>query len=239
GLVPVLAEEGLAAAQLAGLGARFARVRAAFDDRLAARLAHAARPHAAGFIRLDRAVLADCQPWEGERLLARVLGAVGGRAYPPRGERLARLWREVGDNAFRGRTLGGCRVLPAAGRPDLLFCREPAAVSPDVPAVSGATAWDGRFILRLRTARNLRIGALGRDGWATVRRDAPECVATVAARAIPAPARAALPAVFDRRGLLMVPHLGYRRSGRAAGTLLTVECRPLVAETLAGPRFFG
>ncbi|MGE0650993.1 MAG: tRNA lysidine(34) synthetase TilS, partial [Alphaproteobacteria bacterium] len=74
GLVPVLAEEGLDAAQMAGLGARFARVRAAFDDRLAARLAHAARPHAAGFIRLDRAVLADCQPWEGERLLARVLG---------------------------------------------------------------------------------------------------------------------------------------------------------------------
>jgi tRNA(Ile)-lysidine synthase len=242
-LVPELAAEGLDAAQMAGLAARFAAVRGALDDRLAARLAHAARPHPAGFIRLDREALAEVAPWEGERLLARALGAVGGGAYPPRGERLARLWRGVGQDSFRGRTLAGCRVLPAAGGPDLLVCREAAAAAPAVPAASGLNPWDGRFVLRLQlsrgSARNLRIGALGRDGWATVRRDAPDRVATAAARAIPAPARAALPAVFGRGGLLAVPHLGYRRSGRAAATLLAAECRPLVAETLAGPRFFG
>jgi tRNA(Ile)-lysidine synthase len=247
-LVPELAAEGLDAMRMAGLAARFARMRAALDDRLAARLAHAARPHPAGFIRLDRAALAEGAPWEGERLLARVLGAVGGGTYPPRGERLARLYRDATSPAFRGRTLAGCRVLPVAGGSDLLVCREAAAAAPAVPAASGPNTWDGRFVLRLRLARRsargggareLRIGALGRTGWATVRRDAPDRVATAAARAIPAPARAALPAVFDRRGLLAAPHLGYRRSGRGAATLLDAECRPLVAETLAGPRFFG
>jgi tRNA(Ile)-lysidine synthase len=246
-LIPKLAAEGLDAVQMAGLAARFAALRAALDDRLAGRLAHAARPQPAGFIHLDRAVLAECWPWEGERLLARVLGAVGGGAYPPRSERLARLWQELGEDAFRGRTLAGCRVLPAAGGLELLVCREAAAAARSVPAVPGTSIWDGRFLLRLRLAhrgrgrgaRNLSIGALGRDGWAAIRRDAPDRIAAATARAIPAPARATLPAVFDRRGPLAVPHLGYRRSGRAAATLLRVECRPLVAEMLAGPRFFG
>jgi tRNA(Ile)-lysidine synthase len=172
-----------------------------------------------------------------------VLGAVGGGGYPPRGERVERLYRDVTAGGFRGRTLAGCRVLPTAGGSDLLVCREAAAAAPPVPAASGLNRWDGRFALRLalarRGARGLRIGALGRTGWAIIRRDAPERIATVAARAIPAPARASLPAVFDRRGLLAVPHLGYRRSGGAAATLLDAECHPLVAETLAGPRFFG
>ena len=242
-LLPELAAEGLDVPHMAGLAGRFAALRAALDGRMAARLAHAARPHPAGFVRLDRAVLAACASWEGERVLARVLGAVGGGGYPPRGERVERLYRDVTAGGFRGRTLAGCRVLPTAGGSDLLVCREAAAAAPPVPAASGLNRWDGRFALRLalarRGARGLCIGALGRTGWAIIRRDAPERIATVAARAIPAPARASLPAVFDRRGLLAVPHLGYRRSGGAAATLLDAECHPLVAETLAGPRFFG
>jgi tRNA(Ile)-lysidine synthase len=247
-LMPELAAEGLDVPHMADLAGRFAAVRAALDGRMAARLAHAALPHPAGFVRLDRAVLAACGPWEGERVLARALGAVGGGGYPPRGERLERLYRNVTADAFRGRTLAGCRVLPGSGGSDLLVCREAAAAAPPVPAASGLNRWDGRFVLRLTLARRrargggaqgLRIGALGRTGWATARRDRPECVATAAARAIPASARAVLPAVFDRRGLLAVPHLGYRRSGRGTATLLDAECRPLVAETLAGPRFFG
>lgn len=256
GLMPELARENLDAAALGAICDRLGTVRAALDDHTARRLARAARPHAAGFVRLDRTALVRGGVWEGERALARVLGAVGGADYPPRGDRLQRLYREIAAPGFRGRTLAGCRILPdhASGEDDgsaLLVCREVAAMAPSRPVAAGKNDWDGRFSLRLaltsegaavrgraRRAPALRLGALGRDGIVTLRRAAPECLETPAARGIPAVVRVTLPALFDPHGLLAVPHLGYRRSGKAAARLSRVDCCPLVPQTLAGPRFF-
>jgi tRNA(Ile)-lysidine synthase len=247
GLMPELADEALDAAALGKISERLAALRATLDDRAARRLALAARPHAAGFVRLDRAALVDGAAWEGERALARVLGAVGGGGYPPRGARLRRLYGEIGGEGFRGRTLAGCRILPA-GPGALLVCREAAAMAPPQRVDGGGNHWDGRFFVCLSVARGdagsdgaaaLRLGALGRAGIAALRRAAPECLETVAARGIPAVVRTTLPALFDCRGLLAAPHLGYRRSGKAAARLSAVVCRPLVAEPLAGPRFFS
>ena len=96
--------------------------------------------------------------------------------------------------------------------------------------------WDGRFEVALRRAggrgapvgleRDLELGPLGRPrgdaDWAEVRAVAP---ATATAR-IPAPARAALPALRDGRGVLAVPHLGYRRPDSPAAGLRFCRFRP-------------
>ncbi|MHA1108927.1 MAG: hypothetical protein ACTSQV_07415, partial [Alphaproteobacteria bacterium] len=71
------------------------------------------------------------------------------------------------------------------------------------------------------------IAALGAEGWSVLRNIAPEVAATAAAE-IPAAARTTLPALFDRRGLAAIPHLGYRRSGpnSAAFIVKLVEFNP-------------
>jgi hypothetical protein len=51
---------------------------------------------------------------------------------------------------------------------------------------------------------------------------------------IPSPARAALPALFDARGLLAVPHLGYLRAGASAPPV-ALAFQP--GYPLAGQRF--
>jgi hypothetical protein len=72
--------------------------------------------------------------------------------------------------------------------------------------------WDGRFQLAVTRragsrAGTLRLGALGQTGWAGI----AKLVERRSAGLIPAPARPALPAILDHKGLLEVPHLGYRR----------------------------
>ena len=77
---------------------------------------------------------------------------------------------------------------------------------------------DGRFKVALGRAGErgaaveLELGPLGGAGWAEVRAAAP----ALAAGWIPAPARAALPALRDADGLLAVPQVGYQRPESAA-----------------------
>ena len=127
---------------------------------------------------------------------------VGGGEYPPRLERLERLFGELPHGLGGGRTLGGCRILPRRG--GLLVCREPSAVAPPIAATPGAmTAWDGRFRLHLPADApdGLTLGALGG--------------APVDARAlVPAAARGSLPALHDERSVVAVPALGYLRAAR-------------------------
>jgi len=75
------------------------------------------------------------------------------------------------------------------------------------------------------------VGKLGRVGWRTVTEALPD------ARngAIPPAVRPALPAFYDREGLLAVPHLGYVRPDLNAAWLPTLRFAPLHA--LAGARF--
>ncbi len=235
-LVPCLAAEGMDGADMAALAGRFAVVRRQLDERLARRLALAARPHPAGFVRLDRAALCDDVAAEGQQALARIIGAVSGAPFAPRRERLARLFDALAQANFGGATLGGCRVLPD-GPTGLLICREPSAQAAPIAVRAGAFSWDGRFFLRLRgEGRGCRIGALGNTGWRYIAGRAPDLVAGTQARAIPVPVRATLPALFGRSGPVQVPHIGYGPSLTGAATLKIVEVRPMVAESLAGPR---
>ena len=212
----VLAREGLGAARLAATAGRMGEARAVLEAATAALLARAASIHPAGFVRLDRSELRAAPADTARRAVERALGAVGGGAWPPRGRSLARLLAELrGGGALRGRTLGGCVVRPDGGR--VLIAREPSAAGPPARALPGGeTRWDGRFRLRISGAAparaELRVAALGREGWRAMKAaGAPPA----ASGRVPAAARAALPALWDRDGLVEAPHLGWRRAPEA------------------------
>jgi tRNA(Ile)-lysidine synthase len=132
-------------------------------------------------------------------VLAALLQAVSGAAYPPSASQLAR----VADTVAPG-TLAGVRIMPA-GRlgPGMLLVREAAAMAAPVPASPGRT-WDGRFRLSRIGAefsdpqRSPTIGAVGDDAarlrsWSD----------------LPAAVLRTLPALRQGGGLAAVPHLGY------------------------------
>lgn len=245
-LLPGLAREGLTAARLAAAAEHLGRARAALEHQLARLLVRAVTLDPAGFAWVDPAPLVAAPAELGRRALARVLITVGGAEYGPRRESLERLHGRISAGLTAGATLGGCRVLPRRG--GLLVVRE-ARNLPVMRLDSGQKLlWDGRFEVALHRAGGrgaavgleleLELGPLGGPpggprggpgggrggdaGWAEVRAAAP---AAVTAR-IPALARAALPALRDRRGVLAVPHLGYRRPDSAATWLKYCRFRP-------------
>lgn len=218
----VLAREGLSAARLAATARRLARARQALELPLARLLACAAVPDPAGFIQFDPAALATASEEIGLRALGAVLMAVGGADYPPRLERLERLYREIVTGLTRGRTLGGCRIVPRRGL--LWICREGAALAAPVHARPGAKVnWDGRFSVALPAdaPEGLILGALG-----TVN-------VNETSRGLPAVARIGIAALRDDRGIIAVPALGFRRDGAAGkvapDALLLRVSRPATA----------
>ena len=152
-------------------------------------------------------------PPSARRALARLAATVGGSDHPPRLERLERLHAALIGGLSAGRTLGRCRFLPWRG--SVLVCRETASAEPPRSALPGTSLWwDGRFVISLapQAPGGLTVGALGSAGLGRrdIQRSAP---------AIPAAARATLPALRDLVGIVSVPHLNYVRPdvARASG----------------------
>ena len=239
-LLPEIAREGLTAARLAATAQRLGRARAAFEHELARLLVSAVILDPAGFAWLDPEPLVAAPAEFGLRALARVLTTVGGAEYGPRLDSLERLHKRISAGLTAGATLGGCRVLPRRGR--LLVVRE-ARNLPAVRLHAGQNLlWDGRFEVALPRAAGrpaavdgrpaavdgrpaaveLELGPLGAAGWAEVRAAAPAC----ARGRIPAPVRAALPALRDAKGVLAVPQVGYQRPNSVANRVRFCRFRP-------------
>lgn len=127
-------------------------------------------------------------------------------------------------------------------------------MAPPMAIVPGErTRWDGRFDVTLgpgelprrrpakgqsraavhSKAARVMIGGLGRDGWAEVVGVSPE----LRAAPIPTPARPGLPALFDGNGVVAVPHLGYRRQSKKAGSVDVSAIFFTPVQTLAGGGF--
>src|SRR6202047_4533094 len=79
-------------------------------------LAHALTLHPAGFAVLDPGLVLAASPEIAERALGAVAATIGGRTYPPRGRRVARLRERLAGGGRRGHTLGGCRFVVWRGR---------------------------------------------------------------------------------------------------------------------------
>lgn len=250
-MLPVLAGEGIDATRLAATAQRLGRSRQALEHGVAGLLALAATMYPAGYCRIETAPFRAAPAEIALRGLARTLMCVAGALYPPRFNRLERLYGAIIDGGpGSARTLGGCRIVPGghvgASRA-LWICREAAAMAPPLAIGPGQrTRWDGRFDVTLGgpggpggptapkiTAPKLMIGGLGRDGWAELMGVSPE----LRAAPIPAPARPVLPALFDGKGIVAVPHLGYRRQLKKAGSVDVSEIFFTPAQTLAGGGF--
>lgn len=218
----VFAREGLGPARLAATAHRLGRARQALEASLARLLAHAAEPDPAGFVHLDGAVLAAAPRELGLRALAAVLVAVSGSYYPPRLERLERLFGEITAGLAGGRTLGGCRLIARRGK--FLVCREARPMAPPVAAIPGATTrWDGRFAIvpPADTPAALNLGPLGMV----------KINQTV--RVIPAAARVSVAALCDSHGIIAAPGLAYCRKASEAWLANTVRLR--VTRPATGP----
>jgi tRNA(Ile)-lysidine synthase len=242
--MPALSEVGVTPERIAGTTGRLGRDRVVMDQAVARLLALAAAPDPAGFVHLDRDQLLAAPEPLGLRALSRVLAVVGGAAYGPRFERLARLYHEIAGSC-RARTLGGCTIRRARSG-TLLICREPAAQGPPMTLSGpGTVLWDGRFRIELTAEiggpkrASLTLGPLGGDGWARIKTDAAGFagIARGRLRALPGVVKLGLPALSDRRGVVEVPHLGYRRPGGGIASLKVKSVSPLPPEPLAGAVF--
>jgi tRNA(Ile)-lysidine synthase len=228
-LMPLLAANGLGAAEIAAAARRLAAAADAID-------AAASRAIAAA-VRFDELAVAwlDPEPFFGpteevrRRALTRLLQAIGGEPYPPRVEKLEALDRAMA--AARGRfkrTLAGSVIERCAG--GFALYRETGREGLLAVAVTGPArfVWDHRFEITIGDGvpPDVMLGALGERG----RRG-------IGGRARPAPADAlaALPAFRRGAEIVAVPSLSWR-AAEAGG--FAVAARSLVGERTAVPLRF-
>jgi tRNA(Ile)-lysidine synthase len=188
--------EGEGVHALAEAAEAFARRRARQEAALLARLATAAeiRPEAYAWLN-PKALGTDAL---GVAALARLLGLIGGAAWPVPIEATAALM------ARGGGSLAGAWVRPGAGG-RWLVVRDPGLIAPAQPW-QPPLFWDGRF----------RLSGPARPGWS--------CAALGEAASgfrglasIPLPALRALPALWDEKGkLALLPGLFYAEGVEAA-----------------------
>jgi tRNA(Ile)-lysidine synthase len=192
-------------------------------------LAHALTLHPAGFAVLDPGFVLAASPEIAERALAAVAATIGGRIYPPRGRRVARLRERLAGAGRRGYTLGGCRFVVWRGR--ILVLRELAAAAGPVRLNPGENLlWDGRFRVALPVAaeKPIVVGHLGQAGVTDFNRPAPGSPRCTLPRLL----HPILPAVWDEDGIVAVPQSGYLRHRAAA--VPEIDFRPINPATRAG-----
>jgi tRNA(Ile)-lysidine synthase len=191
-------------------------------------LARALNLHPAGFAVLDPGFVLAAPPEIAERVLAAVATMIGGRIYPPRGRRVARLRERLAGGGNRGHTLGGCRFV--VWRERILVLRELAAAAAPIRLSPGESLlWDGRFRVALPVAAHGRIlvGHLGRAGVAEFNRLAPGSPR----RTLPRLLHPILPAAWDKDGILAIPQFGYLRHRAVA--VPEIRFRPINPVTRA------
>lgn len=206
-----LAAEGLSADRLAATASRAARARSALEGSVAALLARTTTVYPAGYGLVAPDALRIAPEEIALRALARLVTCLGGNEYPPRLERVERLYDWIlCSNPGGGRTLAGCRIVPRGDM--LLVCREVAAAKETRPA-RGEVHWDRRFRLRFGANGAGEVRRLGREGWRQAVADDP----ALRRSRVPAAARLALPAVWRQERLEAIPSLGYSRQGCSTG----------------------
>ncbi|MFO1048506.1 MAG: tRNA lysidine(34) synthetase TilS [Geminicoccaceae bacterium] len=213
------------------MGRTCAEHRAAADERIAHRLASAARPHPLGFVACDVTAWRRLDARDRADVLARLLACVGGGRFPVARAKILAL---LGEPTTAARTLGGCIVFVRRGAP--VVCREPARIRDRSRLASGdEVAWDRRFVLRAgNLPAMLEIRALGRVGRAAL----PAVLRrSLRAAGIPVAAVEALPGAWIGDELVACPALGLAAASGFGDFSLTATFRP--AYPLTAARFAG
>jgi hypothetical protein len=133
-----------------------------------------------------------------------------------------------------GRTLARCRLVPAADA--CLVVREARGIATARPMRERHRHWDGRFAVAFPSrGAGASVGPLGATGWVDLVARQP----ALRASAVPYPARLALPALRNRRGLAAVAGLNYARERGPKKTQFAAfePLRPLAATPFAAPNF--
>lgn len=177
--------------------------------------------HAMGFAVVDGAGLQSLPPEVGLRLLSRLVQRIGGAVYPPRSDRLERLFQT------QNGTLAGCRVVP---RPEgiLVLCREQRGIAPFQALEAGQrSVWDGRFSVAVAAECpvGFSIGALGSNGWEMLIKSLEKKERPI----VPAILRTTIPSIWYKGLLSSVPQLGYKSSKSAC---IFVDCHYFSIEAL-------
>ncbi len=201
---PKLAPLGITPERLARTARQMARARSALDAEAHALIAAAGVFGDGGWCSLRPAGLEAAHEEVGLRALALLLMAVGGSGYPPRLERLERLWAHLRAGRPGAMTLGGCRIIPAEAA--LLIVRETRGMQGKLVLGDSPQIWDGRFVA---SGVGVAVDRLRPGAMMALRAVLPDS----ALRRVPAAARQVLPAVYDGEGLLAVPSFGYQRPG--------------------------
>ncbi|MGF7209619.1 tRNA(Ile)-lysidine synthase [Skermanella aerolata] len=200
GMADILAGEGWSTARGADTARRLGWARSALDAAAARLAAQAVEVWPEGCVLLRQDLLCDAEEETALRLLSRCLAAVGGSRYRPKLEAVERLYCTVRDGSLgRGRTLGGCRILPYRdGR--LLIAREPEAADEQAELGPGATIlWDGRFTVKSLFSGAARVVRLGLH----------PVTMDPALRRLPAPVRQTLPTIVCVDGEVFLPRFEF------------------------------
>jgi tRNA(Ile)-lysidine synthase len=206
GAVPVGADLAAALSRIGKLG----RERAAHERKCDQLVARTVVLHPAGFAVIDPG-LVSASSESAERALQAIVATIGGKPYRARRESVARFRGMLADAASRGYTLGGCRFVRWRHR--VLVLRELAAAAGPVRLTPGRSVlWDGRFSVALPEAATeaVTIGYLGQSGVVALNRRWPE----KRRGSMPRLLYPILPAVWDTKGIVAVPHLGRLREAR-------------------------
>ena len=190
----LLAAEGLDDARLLQTVEHMQRARAALGSAVDTLLAQVCVWDAYGVARLDLSAFSEAPEEVALRALSAILCDASGAVYAPRFERLERVYRAMRHGPWRDATLHGCGIFRAG--PEVLVCREAAAIVDEVEIAPGGRAvWDRRFEVVLSSDAPNPVRITGAQTWATAAR------APLAVRA----ARAGLPLATDASGPLCLP----------------------------------
>jgi tRNA(Ile)-lysidine synthase len=222
-LLPSLEAEQISAAALAGTAHRLASVRKTLECQTAKVLAAATELSGFGYarIRLDALINVDAEI--ACRVLDRLLGAIGGHLYPIRYQLLVNLLENIQESGLKvSRTLAGCIILPQ--NEHILIAREAGRCEEQKTIAGPWQTWDGRYRVRITGSRIPKkriffIRPLGSNlGQKIIGKNTKNSLIGLN----PA-VRKALPSIWDHRGLVCVPHLGYGRTKSNTASVIRAQ----------------
>ena len=192
GMAEMLSGEGWSAERAADTARRLGRARSVLEFAAAGLAAAAVDLWPEGCVLLRPDLLRDAEEETALRLLSRCLAVVGGARYRPKLEAVERLYLSLREGGIgRGRTLGGCRIMPYRdGR--LLIAREPDAADERADLAPGATIqWDGRFMVKSLSAHSVNGRPPGVASRGRILRSFGNCLRRSGRRCPPSCARMA------------------------------------------------